>query len=183
MARGLPTGGQGSKVYVLCAEPKEYKHFRPGTRPGGSVTGVTEKLFMFKTFRGATEPSPPDLPLRSRPPLPRPGPDFDLILTRSGPEIHLFGSESGPNRVSPKLFRPKFFHGRPRGMSEPKCLFFPGFRGPDDPPCLLEPWEPYIPLVSKWLPTDFFFQKGKSAINLSTIGPKIITLHHVIFQN
>ena len=33
MARGLPTGGQGSKVYVLCAEPKEYKRFRPGTRP------------------------------------------------------------------------------------------------------------------------------------------------------
>ena len=40
----LPTGsgGQGSpdrwpgvKVYVLCAEPKEHKHFRPGTRPGG----------------------------------------------------------------------------------------------------------------------------------------------------
>ena len=36
MARGLPTGGQGSKVYVLCAEPKEHKHFRPGTRPRGS---------------------------------------------------------------------------------------------------------------------------------------------------
>ena len=35
MARGLPTGGKGSKVYVLCAEPKEYKHFRPGARPGG----------------------------------------------------------------------------------------------------------------------------------------------------
>ena len=35
MARGLPTGGQGSKVYVLCAEPKEHKHFRPGARPGG----------------------------------------------------------------------------------------------------------------------------------------------------
>ena len=32
---GLPTGGQGSKVYVLCAEPKEHKHFRPGTRLGG----------------------------------------------------------------------------------------------------------------------------------------------------
>ena len=53
LARGLSTGGQGSKVCVLCAEPKEYKHFRPGTRPGGSgtrpggsVTGVTEKLFM-----------------------------------------------------------------------------------------------------------------------------------------
>ena len=57
VARGLPTGGQGSKVYVLCAEPKEHKHFRPGTRPGGSgtrpggsVTGVTEKLFMFQIF-------------------------------------------------------------------------------------------------------------------------------------
>ena len=32
---GLPTGGQGSKVYVLCAEPKEHKRFRPGTRSGG----------------------------------------------------------------------------------------------------------------------------------------------------
>ena len=35
VARGLPTGGQGSKVYVLCVEPKEHKHFRPGARPGG----------------------------------------------------------------------------------------------------------------------------------------------------
>ena len=40
MARGLPTGGQGSKVDVLCAEPKEHKRFRPGTRPGGPVLGV-----------------------------------------------------------------------------------------------------------------------------------------------
>ena len=31
---GLPTGGQGSKVFVLCAEPNEHKRFRPGTRPG-----------------------------------------------------------------------------------------------------------------------------------------------------
>ena len=31
---GLPTGRQGSKVYVR-AEPKEHKRFRPGTRPGG----------------------------------------------------------------------------------------------------------------------------------------------------
>ena len=27
VARGLPTGGQGSKVYVLCAEPKEHNIF------------------------------------------------------------------------------------------------------------------------------------------------------------
>ena len=50
VARGLPTGGQGSKVYVLCAEPKEDKHFRPGTRPGGSVTRVTKKMFMCQMF-------------------------------------------------------------------------------------------------------------------------------------
>ena len=50
VARSVPSGGQGSKVYVLCAEPKEHKHFRSGTRsggsgtrPGGSVTGVIEK--------------------------------------------------------------------------------------------------------------------------------------------
>ena len=40
---GLPTGGQQSHVYVLCAEHKEHKQFLPGTRavtrPGGSVTG------------------------------------------------------------------------------------------------------------------------------------------------
>ena len=35
MGGGLPTGGQGSKVYVLCAEPKEHKRFRPGTQLGG----------------------------------------------------------------------------------------------------------------------------------------------------
>ena len=27
-------------------------------------------------------------------------------------------------KISPKFFRPKFFCGRPRGMSVPKCLFF-----------------------------------------------------------
>ena len=36
MARGLPTGGQGSKVYVLCAEPKEHKHFSSGY-PAGRI--------------------------------------------------------------------------------------------------------------------------------------------------
>ena len=36
VARALPTSGQGSKVYVLCAEPKEHKHFRPGT-PAGKI--------------------------------------------------------------------------------------------------------------------------------------------------
>ena len=32
--------------------------------------------------------------------------------------------ESREQKVSPKFFRPKFFRGRPRGMSVPKCFFF-----------------------------------------------------------
>ena len=31
--------------------------------------------------------------------------------------------------MSPKFFRPKFFRGRPRGMSVPKCLFFQDLEG------------------------------------------------------
>ena len=45
-------GGQRSNVYVLCVERKENKHFRPGIRPGGSVTGVTEKLLMCQILDG-----------------------------------------------------------------------------------------------------------------------------------
>ena len=50
---------------------------------------------------GATEPSQPDLPLWTRlpPDLIELGPDFAQILTRFGPEVHLFGSESGQNQV------------------------------------------------------------------------------------
>ena len=36
----------------VCAERKEHKHFRPGARPGESVTGVTEKLFMCQIPQG-----------------------------------------------------------------------------------------------------------------------------------
>ena len=32
-------------------------------------------------------------------------------------------------KISPKFFRPKFFRGRPRGMSMPKCLFFQDLEG------------------------------------------------------
>ena len=32
-------------------------------------------------------------------------------------------------KISPKFFWPKFFHGRPRGMSVPKCLFFQDLEG------------------------------------------------------
>ena len=47
---GSPTGGQGSKFYVLSSEPKEHKSFCPDTRPGGPVTGATRKSFMCKSF-------------------------------------------------------------------------------------------------------------------------------------
>ena len=32
-------------------------------------------------------------------------------------------------KISPKFFRPKFFHGRPRGMSVPECFFFQDLEG------------------------------------------------------
>ena len=32
-------------------------------------------------------------------------------------------------RIFSEFFRPKFFHGRPRGMSVPKCLLFPDLEG------------------------------------------------------
>ena len=32
-------------------------------------------------------------------------------------------------KISPKFFRPKFFHGCPCGMSVPKCLFFEDLEG------------------------------------------------------
>ena len=48
--RGGGFSRPGSNVYVLCAEPKEHEQFRPGTRPGGSVTGVTPKWFMCLLF-------------------------------------------------------------------------------------------------------------------------------------
>ena len=48
VGEGLPTRWPGVKRCVLCAEPKKHKHFHPGTRPGGSVTGVTEKLLCAK---------------------------------------------------------------------------------------------------------------------------------------
>ena len=35
---------------MSCEEPKEHKHFRPGTRLGGSVTRGTEELFMCQTL-------------------------------------------------------------------------------------------------------------------------------------
>ena len=36
MARVSRPVARGSRVYVLCAEPKEHQHFRPRTRLGGS---------------------------------------------------------------------------------------------------------------------------------------------------
>ena len=32
-------------------------------------------------------------------------------------------------KISPKFFRPKFFHGRPHRMSVSKCLFFQDLEG------------------------------------------------------
>ena len=91
MARGLPTGGQGSKVYVLCAEHKEHTHFRPGarpggsgTRPGGSVTGVTKKVFKRQMFMCLFRPL---AILRSEKLQNESSPNFSIFRPEFCPEI------------------------------------------------------------------------------------------------
>ena len=89
VARGLPTGGQGSKVYVLFAEPKEHQHLGSGARPGGSVTGVTEKLFMCQMFMCLFQP----LNLYgSMPPICSAVPSF--LVSLSGTESAILNRES-----------------------------------------------------------------------------------------
>ena len=47
-----------SNVYVLCAEPKEHKHFRPGTRPGGHrvLQGAARGGAILLHFCGSLDP-------------------------------------------------------------------------------------------------------------------------------
>ena len=49
----------------------------------------------------------------------------DALLQGITPELHNFRER----KTSPKFFRPKFFHGRPRGTSVRKCLFFQDLEG------------------------------------------------------
>ena len=51
--------------------------------------------------------------------------------TQKSEAIEVYCASFRERKISPKFFRPKFFHGRPRGMPVPTCLFFPGFGGPD----------------------------------------------------
>ena len=41
---------RGAKFDVLSSERKQYKQFYPGSRSGGSETGVTDKSFMWKSL-------------------------------------------------------------------------------------------------------------------------------------
>ena len=41
--QGSPDRWPGSKVYVLCAEPKEHKHFRLGDQPEDQVPGREDR--------------------------------------------------------------------------------------------------------------------------------------------
>ena len=45
------------------------------------------------------------------------------------PESRSRWSYDRERKISPKFFRPKFFRGRPRGMSVPKCLFSQDLEG------------------------------------------------------
>ena len=94
VARGLPTRGQGSKVYVLRNINIFVRIPRPagsGTRPGGSVTGVTEKLFMCQMLRS------PRSSAESRTPKTR-------KVSKKSPERSLGPPDPGP-RKSPKKVR------------------------------------------------------------------------------
>ena len=48
---------------------------------------------------------------------------------RSSFTIFLSLAKNRERKISPKFFRPKFLHGRPRGMSVPRCLFFQDLEG------------------------------------------------------
>ena len=124
---GFPPPEKGPKMSKNCAN--RYKIFQIDTFSGGGGgeatlwikrfyghMGVSESTPTFcktnnrfpdltvESFRGATQPFQPDLPLWPRPspnttPQTRFGPDFDLISTWFGPEIRLFRSKSGRNQV------------------------------------------------------------------------------------
>ena len=57
---------------MLCVEPKNHKHFRPGARLGGSVTGVTEKLLLGIGNGGGKQGR------SNQPPYRRYGPDTEI---------------------------------------------------------------------------------------------------------
>ena len=70
MARGLPTGGQGSKVYVLCAEPKEYKHLRIGY-PAGRIGDRGDREIAYVPNVYVPFPAPKKRPEKIHPKIPR----------------------------------------------------------------------------------------------------------------
>ena len=69
-------------------------------------------------------------PTKNRPRRKTPEQGRGWVRTRDieSPRIHTF-KLGGQRRISPKFFRTKFFHGRPRGMFVPKCFFFQDLEG------------------------------------------------------
>ena len=79
LSNDCPVGGVSphrvarGQTFVCCVRnPRNINKFCPGTRPGGSVTGVTEKLFMCQMFMCLFWPL-------TRDPVPVAGPSFLLI--------------------------------------------------------------------------------------------------------
>ena len=84
-------------------------------------------------------------------------------------------------KISPKFFRPKFFRGRPRGMSVPKCLFFQDLEGLTEvfggmsagmSSRKLPLWAEFSFLIRK-LNTNFFFSNFSGACGISRQNPGI----------
>ena len=133
MTRGLPTGGQGSKVYVLCAEPKEYKHFRPGTRLGGfgypagriGDRGEQEIVYVPNVYVPFPAPNGNSSPCRKRSPA-------KGVWLASAVTIYRMGDWSGAKirgkwerkwKVAPGLKSLK--NGHRNGKMTPKMGFWP----------------------------------------------------------
>ena len=89
------SGVQGSKIYVLCSEPKEHKSFFLGTRLGRPVTGVTGRALCAKVLCAFSAPYPWDsvalVEVSKRPKCPK-------VLTESA-KSHL-GPSSRKSRKS-----------------------------------------------------------------------------------
>ena len=54
---------------------------------------------------------------------------FGAHTQKKGCDNDTFRAVFRERKISPKLFRPKFLHARPRGMSVPQCLFFQDLEG------------------------------------------------------
>ena len=131
MARGLPTGwpgvsptgwpgvsrpvARGQKFMCCVRNPRNINIFvrvpgreDSGTRPGGSVTGVTEKLFMCQMFMSHYVPFPaPNFRLIFR--------SLNRVYEQGAYNFRIRSSQTGTLQTGTLRIREKFLEGRQKG--------------------------------------------------------------------